>query len=286
MLKSGRKVIIIAKAKITITGEVEKFKVNEDGTVQVVMKADTSATVPSGLKELGSSTYSISVSKKTWKKVSDKIAGNKILFTGEPKAAVSTKGAAFILVNCFDISVIEQKVKESKVEDVSPKQVQPEPKKAEQPKIIKTVKNEVSVINPSEIKPVPAKEPSKPKYANDDPDTEALNHWRKNHTDVKQIKVSDLILTEEEHYKGFTQGGLTFFKKYTIRKPLIVHPLDNGKYSLVIGFKDYIMAKILNFETVPAIIANYDRKGIIQEAWAEIKAMENEKTVKVVVDNG
>lgn len=266
----------MAKAKITITGEVEKFKVNEDGTVQVVIKADTSKAVPTGLKELGSSTYSITVSKKMWKKVSDKLEGNKILFTGEPKAAVTAKGAAFTLVNCFDISVIEQKVKESQSEtkkDVSPKpvqaetkQVHPEPKKAEQPKIVVP-----------EIKPAPAKAPIKPKYANDDPDTEALNHWRKNHIEVTHIKVSDLVLTEEEHYRGFTQGGLTFFKKYTIRKPLIVHPLDNGKYSLVIGFKDYIMAKILNFETVPVLIADYDRKGIIQEAWAEIKAMENEK---------
>jgi len=269
----------MAKAKITITGEVEKFKVNEDGTVHIVIKADTSKGVPSGLKELGSSTYSISVSQKMWKKVSDKLQGNKILFTGEPKAAVSTKGAAFILVNCFDISVIEQKVKEGQSEPkkvVSPKpvqvetkQVQPEPKKAEPPK---PVKNEVP-----EKKPVPVVVPAKPNYANDDPDTEALNHWRQNHTEVKQIKVADLVLTEEEHYKGFTQGGLTFFKKYTIRKPLIVHPIENGKYSLVVGFKDYIMAKILNFETVPALIADYDRKGIIQEAWKEIKAMEDKK---------
>lgn len=272
----------MAKAKITITGEVEKFKVNEDGTVHVVIKADTSKGVPSGLKELGSSTYSISVSQKMWKKVSDKLQGNKILFTGEPKAAVTVKGAPFILVNCFDISAIEQKVKEdqsepkktepSKTVQVETKPVQPEPKKTEPPKPVQPVKNDVP-----EKKPVPAKEPAKPKYANNDPDTEALNYWRKNHTDVKQIKVADLVLTEEEHYKGFTQGGLTFFKKYTIKKPLIVHPIDNGKYSLVIGFKDYIMAKILNFETVPALIADYDRKGIIQEAWKEIKAMENKK---------
>ena len=51
----------MAKAKITITGEIEKFKVNEDGTVNVIIKADTSKGVPNGLKELGSSTYSISV---------------------------------------------------------------------------------------------------------------------------------------------------------------------------------------------------------------------------------
>ena len=106
---------------------------------------------------------------------------------------------------------------------------------------------------------------------------EALNHWRKTHTDVKQIKVSDLILTEQEHFKGSIQGGFKYQKGYIIKNQLIIHQLDNGKYSLVIGFRDYVIAKILNFETVPAIIAEYDRKGIIQEAWAEIKAIENEK---------
>ena len=55
----------MAKAKITITGEVEKFKVNEEGIVNIIIKADTSTAIPNGLKELGSSTYSITVSKKT-----------------------------------------------------------------------------------------------------------------------------------------------------------------------------------------------------------------------------
>lgn len=77
----------MAKAKITITGEVEKFKVHEDGTVNIIIKADTSKGVPSGLKELGSSTYNITVSQKMWKKVLDKLQGNRILFTGEPKQA-------------------------------------------------------------------------------------------------------------------------------------------------------------------------------------------------------
>lgn len=54
----------MAKAKITIIGEIEKFKVHEDGTVNIIIKADTSTAVPNGLKELGSSTYNITVSKK------------------------------------------------------------------------------------------------------------------------------------------------------------------------------------------------------------------------------
>lgn len=269
----------MAKAKITITGEVGKFKVNEDGTVNVIIKADTSKGVPSGLKELGSSTYNIMVSQKMWKKVSDKLQGNRILFTGEPKAAVTVKGVPFTLVNCFDISVIEQKVKESQSE---PKKAEPqkvEPPKPSEP--VQPVKNEVPTKKPLEkTKTVLPKTPTKANYA-DDPETKALNHWRKNHTDVKEIKVSDLVLTEEEHFKGFNQGGFTFLKRHTIRKPIIVRPLDNGKFSLVVGFKDYIIAKILNFETVPALIADNTRQGIIKEALKEIKTMEDEAAVKI-----
>lgn len=43
----------MAKAKITIIGEIEKFKVHEDGTVNIIIEGDTSAAVPNGLKELG-----------------------------------------------------------------------------------------------------------------------------------------------------------------------------------------------------------------------------------------
>jgi hypothetical protein len=262
----------MAKAKITITGEIEKFKVNEDGTVNIIIKADTSKGVPSGLKELGSSTYSISVSQKMWKKVSDKLQGNRILFTGEPKAAVTVKGVPFILVNCFDISVIEQKVKEGQSK---PK----EPKEVELSKPVQPLQKEIPKIKPLDIKTVPAA-PTKPKYSKDDPETKALNHWRKNHTDVKDIKVTDLVLTEEEHFKGFNQGRFASLKRYTIKKPIIVRPLDNGKFSLVVGFRDYIIAKILNFETVPAIITDSTRQGIIEESLKQIKIMGDEAVVE------
>ncbi|SDI50376.1 hypothetical protein [Desulfosporosinus hippei] len=53
----------MAKAKITITGEIER-KVNEDCTVNVTIKADTSKGVPNGLKELGSSTYNIAFKRR------------------------------------------------------------------------------------------------------------------------------------------------------------------------------------------------------------------------------
>ncbi len=264
----------MAKAKITITGEVEKFKVNEDGTVNVIIKADTSKGVPNGLKELGSSTYSITVSQKMWKNVSDKLQGNRILFTGEPKAAVTVKGVPFTLVNCFDISVIETKVKEG----------QSEPKKVEQPKPIQTLKKEVQEIKPLDTKTNSPETPTKTKKTGWNYESEAMSYWRKNHTDVQNIKVADLVLTEEEHLKGFHAHGFISFnglKKHTIQRAIIVRPLDNGKFSLVAGFMPYLVAKVLNSETLPAIITDSTRKCLIEEAWKQIKTMKDEDTVKI-----
>jgi len=268
----------MAKAKITIIGEIEKFKVHEDGTVNIIIKADTSTAVPNGLKELGSSTYNITVSKKMWKKVSDKLQGNRIMFTGEPKAAVTSKGTPFILVNCFDISPIEQKVKES----------QSEPKKAVPPKPVQPLKDEVQVqplkIEAQQIKPLNTKadapeiprEVKKPKnnYAND---ADVMSHWRKNHTDVQDIKVDDLVLTEEEHLKGVNQFGFRSFQRSgSIKTSIIVRPLDSGKFSLVVGFGAYVIAKILNFETLPAIITDLKHRDLIEEARKQMKIMEDE----------
>lgn len=271
--------LIMAKAKITITGEIEKFKVNEDGTVNVIIKADTSKGVPSGLKELGSSTYSITVNQKMWKKVSDKLQGNRILFTGEPKAAVTVKGVPFTLVNCFDISVIEQKIKES----------QSEPKKDEPPKPIQLLKKEIQEIKPLDTKINSPGISTKTKKTKKDYEDEAFGYWRKNNTDVLDIKVTDLVLTEEEHLKGFRAFGFINFKKHNIKRPIIVRSLDNGKFSLVAGFMPYLIAKTLNFETVPAIITDFTRGALIEEAWEQIRIMEDEeaastKTVEYSVE--
>ena len=245
----------MAKAKITITGEVEKFKVNEDGTVQVVIKADTSKAVPTGLKELGSSTYSITVSKKTWKKVSDKLQGNRIMFTGEPKAAVTVKGVPFTLVNCFDISVIEQKVKES----------QSDPKKAVAPK---PVQNEVQVKAlkieaVQDIKPLNTKTDSpiiptiSKKMKENLPSRKSLGgivtEWRDNN-EIKQIPFKDIVLEEKAHlnHANFRLGKLD----PTHVNPMTVKQIADKKYALVMGLKSFVTAKLLDMETVPVIICD------------------------------
>jgi len=258
----------MAKAKITITGEIKKFKVNEDGNINIILKADTSKVVPNGLKELGPSTYSITVNQKMWKKVSDKLQGNKILFTGEPKAAVTVKGVPFILVNCFDISVIEQKVKEN----------QSDPKKVEQLKPVQPLQNQVQEIKPMDTMTNSPGMLTKAKKTKKDHEDEAFVYWKKKNTVVLDIKVTDLVLTEEEHLKGFRAIGFINFKKHNRKRTIIVRPLDNDKFSLVAGFMPYLISKTLNIETVPAILTHFTRRGLIEEAWKQIMTEEEAAT--------
>ncbi|MBE3136392.1 MAG: hypothetical protein IMZ43_03225 [Thermoplasmata archaeon] len=109
-----------------------------------------------------------------------------------------------------------------------------------------------------------------------DYESDAFSHWRKNHKDVLDIKVTDLVLTEEEHLKGFRAFGFISFKKQAIQRAIIVRPLDNGKFSLVAGFMAYLIAKALNSETLPAITTDSTRQCLIQEAWKEIKILKDE----------
>lgn len=248
----------MAKAKITIIGEIEKFKVHEDGTVNIIIKGDTSAAVPNGLKELGPSTYNITVSQKMWKKVSDKLKGNRIMFTGEPKAAVTVKGTPFILVNCFDISVIEKKVKES----------QSEPKKAVQPKPVQPLKIEAQV-KPLKLEVVELVKPLDTKT--DSPETTTITkkmkenlpsrnsldgivrEWRKNN-EITQIPFKNIVLEEKAHlnHANFKLGRLDTAHV----KPMTVKQIADNKYALVMGLKSFVTAKLLDMETVPVILCD------------------------------
>jgi len=238
----------MAKAKITIIGEIEKFKVHEDGTVNIIIKADTSASVPNGLKELGSSTYNITVSKKMWKKVSDKLQGNRIMFTGEPKAAVTVKGTPFILVNCFDISVIEQKVKDN----------QTEPKKDVPPKPVKPLKIEVQEIKLVDTKTDPTETQNKTKKTKKNLTSRNIlggivTEWRENN-EIIQIPFKEIVLEEKTHLNNanFRLGRLD----PTHVKPMTVKQIVDNKYILIMGLKSFVTAKLLDMETVPVILCD------------------------------
>lgn len=261
----------MAKAKIVITGEIETYRLNQDDTVSVIVKADTSENVPKGLKELGPSNYKININQKMWKKVSDNLDNHKILISGEPKATVNQKGVPFTIVNCFDISIIQPKEPQVK-EALSQPKKQGETAKPKEPE------NNTKPINTKSRSIQKSSEKAKIK---NDLETIAFGYFRKKHENDRQnIKVSDLILTEKEHFKTFK---LMKLRTNANKSPLIVRPVNDSQYSLVSGFASYVVLKILNVETATAILTNLTRQEIMDQALAELKALEEERKNSTII---
>ena len=245
---------ITAKAKITITGQINDYRINpDDGVVNCIIKADTSKNVPSGLKEIGESAYNLSIGPKMWKKHGTNIVGKRIMITGEPKACVSQKGTPFIKVNCFDISVIESKNPE---QDNTQANIKPKEIKEKDPK------SEIEV--PKSQKPTKNSNDTKVKRRITNEEV-IFKQWRiEQYDNVTEIPVSSVVLTEKDHLRGFNTNNFMHFKRtQEVRIPIIIRPIENGKYSLVSGFKSYIIAKIFNLEILPAIITDLTKADIL-----------------------
>lgn len=217
----------MSKAKITITGLPNGYKENKDGTANIILRADTSQTFPKGLKYLGESIYNIHIGKKTWKRLSGVITKeSKLLIQGEPKACVNSKGIPYVVVNCMDMSIIETKAKESAQE--KPKDEKPEKKPV----------NDVS--------------------------KSIVENWYKTNEIVK-INVKDIALTNETHLKGCMLYVTNLDKVTSDKQKVTVKKTEEGKYTLVMGFKSYIISKVKDFETIDAVVTGLTHNELIQQ---------------------
>ena len=82
--------------------------------------------------------------------------------------------------------------------------------------------------------------------------------------EVKLLNLSNIILVEPVHInaEGDFTKRIEKLKSRNIEqidKPLIVKEELDGKYSLVIGYAGYMIAKLLEFTEVPCIITNERR---------------------------
>jgi len=85
-----------------------------------------------------------------------------------------------------------------------------------------------------------------------------------NSQELKLLNLSDIILVEPIHINAkcdFTKRVEKFKSRNIekIDKPLVVKEESDGKYSLVIGYSSYMIAKLLEFIEVPCIITNERR---------------------------
>lgn len=92
------------------------------------------------------------------------------------------------------------------------------------------------------------------------------NLWYKE-LKLEPIPVKDIIITERVHFetKVVFVKGLEFALKRGKTNPVAVRSLDNGKYSLVIGIKYLVQAKLLSLQYIDAYITDLDHKSFIKK---------------------
>lgn len=254
----------MGKAKITITGVPTKEpKIKTDGTVDLLIKVDMSPAVPKGLESLGASLCLVHVGKKTWKKVGGVATKDSFyIVQGEAKANVSKKNTPFMEIIAFDISL----------RDAMPPKESKEPKKQEKKEVKQkeTEKEQQIKVSQTVAKDKPDKKET------DKKNNKGFNKRKKPYVTIQEwfeedeiitINTSDVIVDDSTHVltNGFTFGR-EFLKKIhesrTITRPVAIRPIENakGKYSLVMGLRYLMAAKMFNLDTVPAVIKDMTYK--------------------------
>lgn len=98
--------------------------------------------------------------------------------------------------------------------------------------------------------------------------------------EIVMINPNDIILEEEVHLKGIPifLRNVEYYKSNPMKRPLIIRPLDNGRYALVMGIIRYAIARLLNIGEVPAIIKNIYHYELVQAMGIHDKNYDRIKT--------
>lgn len=100
--------------------------------------------------------------------------------------------------------------------------------------------------------------------------------------EVTTLNTDDIILTEDIHLNVqnffFNLNLKDIREQGEITVPIAVRPVENGKYSLVIGASRYFASKILGIDTIPAVITNMGHDEFVKE---RIKKHRNEVSIEM-----
>lgn len=95
---------------------------------------------------------------------------------------------------------------------------------------------------------------------------EKLNNWRENKKS-KQINVNRIVITHPIHQKTETidfNGRINQLSYVGNRPvPIVVKKKRCGKYQLLFGLKQLIIAKLLNHKTINTIVINCTRERLV-----------------------
>lgn len=241
----------MGRAKVTITGLATKEpKIKNDGTVDLLMTVDMETNVPKGLKSLGKSKCLVHIGSKAWKKIAMQVNNESFyIIQGEVKANVSSKNTPFMEVIAFSV-LLKDDNKETKTAIPKNKIVEPQPKIAQE-------KEHNQSTQPNQDN------------SNKHNKLEIFNQWYTKE-DITYLSHNDLVLTEDVHFQARNLSlGLALEKirenNFTMNNVIAVRPIENQKYSLVMGIRGYALAKLLNITKVPVVIKDMSYKDFVKQ---------------------
>ncbi len=110
-----------------------------------------------------------------------------------------------------------------------------------------------------------------------------------NEEEITEVDVKNIVLTEDIHLKN---DNFTFRfdikdtkEKVETLSPIAVRPIEDGKYSLVIGATLYFSAKILDIPKLPAVITDMNHDEFMAKKLPHLSkdaTSKNKKDVKKV----
>lgn len=83
--------------------------------------------------------------------------------------------------------------------------------------------------------------------------------------EIVKINVKDIVLTNELHLRGCNLYVTNLDKITSDRQRVTVKKMEEGKYTLVIGFKAYILSKVKDFETINAVVTELTHDELMKE---------------------
>lgn len=230
------------QSKISLSGFLHKEpKIKSDGSAELLLKVPVYDKVTRKGKEieskiLYSAFYYVYVPCELWEKLKHVNNFSYFNISGKVSCSVTKKGSPVIIVYCEYIT-ISNLPKDDKTEYL----IEYLGKKQE----IK-IKNNDEVVEYKTRKVI--KTPEEPKYI-----------WTYDTENLESIEVSSIILTEEEHLKNSNSKGFYLANRGELA-PVVIRRIENSdKYSLVLGFGTYSMAKIFNINSVKALTTDLSR---------------------------
>lgn len=240
---------------IKITGIPIKEPLKKKESVELLFKGAMSNKVSKLLRSSDESLFIVNIPNPQWSKISSKVKSDSVFFVeGELSASLTRSGKP-----CINVAGKHILLRDLKDNAEAQTEIAAETK------------------NTSEI------QGEKNKSKNDN-----LIMFRENVKDqLIDVALEDVILTEEIHTTNLRKSVLLsgiFDKDNTLRLfCLIIRKLDNGKYSLVSGFKSYATCKVYDVKTSKAYVTDLNHEEfekMIEGYDEQLKREEEERNKK------